>query len=131
MKYDIISEIKESPDIHEKTIDQMNKFFQLLIYNLQKDTDLIYRMSFKKENKIILMYVLNNSYQLFIENILDFKINQKKFHEMKQYEACDSFNKNVESFKGGDGRNEFNINNLLMNLIIESHVLLFSYLFLM
>ena len=58
----------------------MNKFFQL-IYNLQKGTDLIYRMSFKKENKIILMYVLNNFNQFFIENILDFKINQKKIPE--------------------------------------------------
>ena len=50
MKYDIIGEIKKSPDSHETIIDRVKENLQL-IYNLQKSTDLIYRWVLKKKKK--------------------------------------------------------------------------------
>lgn len=118
IKYDIIGEIKESTDSHEKLVEQASKYIKL-IYNLNKDKGkLNEKLCFKKENKKIIMYVLNNEYNHFIKDILDFRINQDKFREMKNFENNKNYKEIVSSFD----QKKYKRKNMLMNLIIMSDI---------
>lgn len=124
-EFDIIGEIKELSDSHDCLIDQVTKYVQLML-SLQKSDEVNKRFGFKKENKKIIMYVFDSSFTRYLENILDFKINQKKFTQKKKnLEKYPYYDQIVNSF---DNNNVINDNisgenkqkNLLMKLIIKS-----------
>ena len=115
-KYDIIGEIKESSVTHEGII-QITKYIQL-IYSLNKSEELNKNLGFKKENKKILMYVFNSSFQKYLQNILDFKINQKKFKKKNKFlKEIPFYNSVVDTFNNNNNNRQ---KNKLMNIIIES-----------
>ena len=114
-KYDIIGEIKENSGYQD--ISQVKKYLHLL-YNLEKHPEFNDEMKFRKENKKIMMYVFNHSFQRFIENILDFKINREKFKNMKnfQYECFH----NIVGYIEKKDKVKDNPRSLLMKIVIES-----------
>ena len=65
------------------------------------------------------MCVFNNSFQRYIENILDFKINCNKFKEMENLTNYRSF-KNIVGLINKDMIGKGRPKSLLMNIIIES-----------
>ena len=117
-KYDIIGEIKESSDAHEKLFEQVCKYIKL-IKNLKNSVTLNKKIGFKKENKKIILYVFNGYYHRFIEDILDYKINQDKFKEMEYYKNKRSYIQITNTF---DKIKESTPKNHLMNLIIMSGI---------
>lgn len=117
-RYDIIGEIKESSGDHEKLLEQASKYIKL-INNLEENIKLNNQIGFKINNKKIMLYVLNGYYQRFIEDILDYKINQKKFKEMENYKNKKSY---IQIIDISDTIKENSPKNQLMNLIIKSGI---------
>ena len=117
-KYDIIGEIKESSKAHYDSIVQVCKFIHL-IFDLKRNDEVNEKLTFKKENAKILMYVCNGSYYRFIENILDFKINQDKFKVMEKSKGFKNYSKIVDYINTIKNKPQYE-KNQLFNLIIDS-----------
>ena len=117
-KYDIIGEIKESSKAHYDSIVQVCKYIHL-IFDLKRNDEVNEKLTFKKENEKILMYVCNGSYYRFIENILDFKINQDKFKVMEKSKGFKNYSKIVDYINTIKNKPQYE-KNQLFNLIIDS-----------
>ena len=117
-KYDIIGEIKESSKAHYDSIVQVCKYIHL-IFDLKRNDEVNEKLTFKKENAKILMYVCNGSYYRFIENILDFKINQDKFKVMEKSKGFKNYSKIVDYINTIKNKPQYE-KNQLFNLIIDS-----------
>ena len=65
------------------------------------------------------MYVCNGSYYRFIENILDFKINQDKFKVMEKSKGFKNYSKIVDYINTIKNKPQYE-KNQLFNLIIDS-----------
>ena len=117
-KYDIIGEIKESSKAHYDSIVQVCKYIHL-IFDLKRNDEVNEKLTFKKENEKILIYVCNGSYYRFIENILDFKINQDKFKVMEKSKGFKNYSKIVDYINTIKNKPQYE-KNQLFNLIIDS-----------
>ena len=90
-----------------------------LIFDLKRNDEVNEKLTFKKENEKILMYVCNGSYYRFIENILDFKINQDKFKVMEKSKGFKNYSKIVDYINTIKNKPQYE-KNQLFNLIIDS-----------
>lgn len=117
-KYDIIGEIKESSKAHYDSIVQVCKYIHL-IFDLKRNDEVNEKLTFKKENEKILMYVCNGSYYRFIENILDFKINQDKFKVMEKSKGFKNYSKIFDYINTIKNKPQYE-KKQLFNLIIDS-----------
>ena len=103
---------------HYDSIVQVCKYIHL-IFDLKRNDEVNEKLTFKKENEKILMYVCNGSYYRFIENILDFKINQDKFKVMEKSKGFKNYSKIVDYINTIKNKPQYE-KNQLFNLIIDS-----------
>lgn len=105
--FDIIGEIKESSEDHQKLLDQIKKYVSMMCHFLNQNSNDEQEKTFhfNFQRKKILMYVFNGEYKNFLKIMTTFKINRNKFKNLKEYENEKSYKNILKNFKD-DNENE-------------------------
>ena len=92
-EFDIIGEVKESVDSHQKLKLQIKKYIMMIIDFLDEKNNEFQEknLHFNYKRKKILMYVFNGEYKNFLKTMTTFKINRNKFKNLEEYKDSDSY----------------------------------------
>ena len=124
--FDIIGEIKESSEDHQKLLDQIKKYISMMCHFLNEKTNSeqenTFHFNFKR--KKILMYVFNGEYKNFLKIMTTFKINRNKFKNLKEYENEESYKNILRNFND----NNENKTHFLRLIIYSGLAFIFLYI---
>ena len=124
--FDIIGEIKESSEDHQKLLDQIKKYISMMCHFLNEKTNSeqenTFHFNFKR--KKILMYVFNGEYKNFLKIMTTFKINRNKFKNLKEYENEESYKNILKNFND----NNENETHFLRLIIYSGLAFIFLYI---
>ena len=114
--FDIIGEIKQGTDNYKKLHNQIKKYIEMISHFSNEKTNKLQEdeFHFNYKRKKILMYVFNGEYKNYLKIMTTFKINRKKFRNLKQFDGDDSFEKIKSKFNNLENTSHF------LHLIIYS-----------
>ena len=114
--FDIIGEIKQGADNYKKLHNQIKKYIEMISHFSNEKTNKLQEdeFHFNYKRKKILMYVFNGEYKNYLKIMTTFKINRKKFRNLKQFDGDDSYEKIKSKFNNLENTSHF------LHLIIYS-----------
>ena len=114
--FDIIGEIKQGTDNYKKLHNQIKKYIEMISHFSNEKTNKLQEdeFHFNYKRKKILMYVFNGEYKNYLKIMTTFKINRKKFRNLKQFDGDDSYEKIKSKFNNLENTSHF------LHLIIYS-----------